>query len=673
MATANYFRLNVFNYLWLLIIPLSYNFWSTDPALYHKFFLIDVSLLALVGLLFTGTKQIQPLTKSTLIFSALYAASILLALPGLILNHVNYADGWFVWLELAVFPVFVLLLCLSGTTGIVQRKAISKIVSWLAVASIVIGLAQYLLEISNTQWTLSAADAVKCTYANKNIFAEVILLTLPFTFFAFTATRKKWYLSVFAATIIMITLTLSRAVFAATLVATVFTAFIYTLANRKQAAIRKYGIAVLVSITMMVIAGYLVKDYTSLGQHLTSFYNNRNTIHERQVLWHSTQQLIQSYPYFGTGLGAWKILSMQYCMLGLRNYTTFFQQPHTDLLWIISEQGIISFIFLALAWMCLVALLFRNIFRKPAEIFNYCLLFGLAGYLVYSNFAFPRERAEHGIFLAFIAAFILSDADTKPSFKLPRAGGFVLAVLLVIAAWWAGNKTMSQVDFLRVLEYREANDLQQELESLNKINSTYYTLDGTATPIAWYRGMVYYAQHDNSAALAEFQEAVKLNPYHAYSLANVGTCLSAAGYNDSAAVYFRRALIYSDGFPNAALNLCALKFSKGEIDSAAWYLSAAHDDLTDARYVKFLNVVTTSLVKKMKDSIDISSETLLTQKFNSLITNPQWQMDIFQKAFKYQRPVKEQIWLDVLWIVKNGDGNTDLADKYMRLLNLSLN
>jgi len=670
MADNTTKRFDIFNYLWLLVIPLSYNFWATDPALYHKFLLIDISLLALLGMLFTGKNKLPALSRQAGIFMGLYTASVLLALAGMQIYQVNNADGWFVWLHLMVFPVFVLLLLMAGNTAEKNTVNIAVIISWLAGISVLVAAVQYAIEISANGWSLAAADALKASYTHKNIFAEVMLLTLPFAFYAFTATRKKMYLLVVAATLLFIGLSLSRAVLSGLVVAALLSAGAYAVANFKQSFSWRYALFIIIAVTVVTAGAYGFVNHTAYGRGLMSFYNYRNTIHERQNIWHATVQLIKTHPFFGIGLGAWKVLNLQYSVLGLRNYVTFFQQPHNDFLWILSEQGIISFVLLAAAWLYLAALLFIRIFRKPAVVFNYCLLFALTGYLVYANFSFPRERAEHGIILAFIAAFILSDSKPASSFALPRFTGFAFALLLTVAAWWAGNKIMSQVYMRNALEYRAENDLQQEFSALQKINSTYYTLDGTATPVSWYRGMVYYMQHNNAAALAEFKEALRYNPYHAYSLANVGTCISAAGDNEGTQQYFRQALAYAPGFPDAALNMCAIKFNKGQVDSAAWYLSMANDSLSDTRYVQFLQVLTNALVKPIMDSAALYAETPLADNCHSLLTHPQWQMDLFKKAFKHKRPVSQQVWMDILWIIKYREKKLYIADKYKKSLSL---
>ena len=668
MKEQTFKRFNAFNYLWLLVIPLSYNFWATDPALYHKFLFTDLSLLAVVAMLLTGKSQLPVLSAQAVVFSGLYFVSTLLALVAMNIYHVNNADGWFVWLHQMVFPVFVLLLLLTGNTRHEHRESISEIIVWLALLSVVVAAYQYGMEISASGWSLVAADAIKGSYTHKNIFAEVMFLTLPFSFYALISTRKKWYALILVTSVIMIALCLSRAVLSAIAIGAVVSGVVYVAANFRQNLQRSYALSAVVVTVVVVAVSYWFINYTGYGRHIISFYNYRNTIHERQSLWHATFQLIKTYPVFGCGLGAWKIVSMQYSMLGLRNYITFFQQPHNDYLWIMSEQGLVSFLFLAAAWVYLLGILLKHIFRKPAEVFNYCLLFALAGYFVYSNFGFPRERAEHGILLAFIAGFILSEEKGKYAIPNQRITALGLAILLIPAAWWAGNKMMCQAYMLNALECRQLNNPQQEFNYLQKINAAYFTLDGTATPVAWYRGMYYYGLHNNVAALAEFEEALKYNPYHAYSLSNVGTCLSAAGDNKGAEEYFRRALTYSQGFPDAALNMCAIKYNKGEIDSAAWYLSSANDTLTDARYVKFLKVLTTALAKPVMDSAMLYAEGPLAENYNSLVTHPHWQMDLFKKAYTYKRPVRAQIWMDILWIIKYEERKPVIADKYQKSL-----
>lgn len=663
---------SIFLWFWLLIIPISFNFWGLDPALYSKFLLLDLSLLIVAGWHILRPAAEYRVSRPLSIFLSLYALYISLSVIGLVLYGINPADGWFVWLHLFTLPAFVLLLCIIDSHIRISRTEVSFVISCLAGISIVIGLFQYLDEISDRHWYLAASDVMRSTYAHKNIFAEVLLLTLPFSVYAGFYDRKNlWSKIISIATLVTILLLLSRAVWIATAVATFATVSMYFIATRKWQP-RWYHI---LGILIGMVACYYIYEWfiwhTNMGDRLADFYQKRDTIRERKHLWGATWQIIRQHPLFGSGIGSWKILNMRYGLVGLRNYTTFFQQPHNDYLWVISEQGFTSFIVAGAAWVLVLSTLLKRLYVQPSDAFLYCLLFALTGYGVYSGLAFPRERAEHMLILAFITFFILSSEDER-SASLSRYLLWPVCILLAAGAWWSGNKMISERHLRNFFEARSQNDIEKEKRELDAISPVYSTLDGTATPIIWYKGMLDFTQGNITEASKDFDQAVKVNPYHLYSLCNVGTCRNLQGDKAGAEKYFKLALDYSPGFPDAALNLCAIKYNEGRIDSAAAYLGMVNDSIADPRYIKSLQVLTHDITQPIIDSVQNHDETAFLKKIRDLQKNPKWQADIFKKAYIHSRTVKEQTLKDILWSLKYQDHDTISAEYYEKQFKQSL-
>ncbi len=161
---------------------------------------------------------------------------------------------------------------------------------------------------------------------------------------------------------------------------------------------------------------------------------------------------------------------------------------------------------------------------------------------------------------------------------------------------------------------------------------------------------------------------MQANPYHVYSLCNVGTCLSLKGDKAGAEKYFGLALDYSPGFPDAALNMCAIRYNEGKTDSAAMYLGMINDTLANSRYVKSLSVVTQAVVETLIDSIIIYDDDAVRQKLIYLLKNSEWQADIFKKAYIHGRSPKRQVLKDILWALKYQDHDTAGADKFEKLI-----
>lgn len=656
MATRSLLAMLIF---WLLIIPLSFNFWGLDPALYSKFLLLDLSLLIVAIWQIFRLTEIR-ISRDVVLFFNIYGLYIALSIPGLILYHINPADGWFMWLHLFTLPVFVLLLSVVDSMVRISREQVSLLISILAGISIVVGLVQYAEEVSSSHWYLAASDVMRSTYAHKNIFSEVLLLTLPFSFYSGFVDRK-WYAKITGiVTVFILILLLSRAVWIATGVAVFMTLSAYFIANRKWVPrwYHFFGLAIGLMACYGLYEWFIWR--TDIGDRLADFYQKRDTIRERKHLWDATWHIIRLHPLFGSGMGSWKILNMRYGIVGLRSYTTFFQQPHNDYLWVLSEQGFIAFIAAGAAWIYILYRLIKQLFAKPSDTFLYCLLFALVGYGAYANLAFPRERVEHMLVLAFVAFFVLSSGEQKVS--LQRYLLWPLCIVLITCSWWSANKMVGEIQLRKFFEARSRNDVGRERSALDAISPTYSTLDGTATPIDWYRGMLEFVEGNADAAAVDFDQAVKVNPYHAYSLANVGTCRNIKGDRTGAEKYFRLALDYSPGFPDAALNLCAMKFNEGQIDSAAFYLGMANDTIADPRYVKSMNVIMQPALRSILDSV--KDEDAFHKKINDLSKNIGWQSHIFKNAYISRRTVKEQSLDEVFWSMRHQDHDSINAEYY---------
>jgi O-antigen ligase len=643
--------------------------------------MVDASLLLAALVLIIRPAGSYEIDRPAMRLLQLYGVYITLSMLGLVLWCINLSDGIFVWLHLFTLPVFVLLLLLIDRRVPIRREEVSVAISCMAGAAIIIGAVQYGMEV-RTGWYLGASDVMRGTFAHKNIFAEVLLLTLPFSLYAGWGSERRRHLpkAISILTILMIGLLLSRAVWIALGAATVLTLAIYLIASGRWVP-RLHHFA---SLLIVIGAGYIAYrwfiKHTDAGDYLAYFYNRRDTVRERQHIWSATWQMIREHPITGSGTGSWKVLNMRYGIVGLRDYRTFFQQPHNDYLWVLSEQGIFAFLAVSAAWIWVAYRLLRQVWARPDDAFLYVLLFALTGYAVYAGLAFPRERAEHMIILAFVVFFVLSESSplapiagsgeghTEQPVVVPRYALYLLCMALAPGAWWSAERIACEIHLRAFFAARDIDDRAEEARQLRQIPHTYYTLDGTATPIEWYRGMLLFTQGRMDSAERHFAYAVGDNPYHAYSLSNVATCMTMRGDIKDATRYYGLALGYSPGFPDAALNLCAISYNAGSIDSAAMYLGMAQDTLINPRYVKFLDVVTRAEIGPLLAATSDSADYVLHEKIVSLLKSPQWQSSIFKKAYISRRNVKEQVLKDMIWSMQYEDHATVNAAKYLNQL-----
>ncbi|MBS1686681.1 MAG: O-antigen ligase family protein [Bacteroidetes bacterium] len=651
-------------WFWLLVIPLSYNFWTLDPALYTKFLLLDISLAA--ALLWLSLRGGLVVAAQTGRFFVPYALYILLSVVSMGIYQTDLPDGIFVWLHFFTLPAMVAVLLLADRHIDIAPRQVAVAISVMAGLACGTAAAQYYEQIMALgAWQLEAGDAAKATFTNKNILAEVMLLTLPFSLYA-AAHGGRWRLPAMlslVATAGVLVITFSRAVWAAGTVATLTTLCIYLYATGRWQP-RWYHAGVLVLGIVVAYAGFRwFVRHTDVGDYIAYFYNKRNTIRERRHLWAATWRLFTQYIPLGSGTGSWRVMNMRYGIVGLRDYATFFQQPHNDYLWVLSEQGVFAFAAAAAAWWYAGRRLLQRIVAQPRDLFLYCLVFGMVGYAVYAAFAFPRERAEHGIILAFIVFFILRGGG-EAVLPLPRYAPLLLAAVVLTGGWYSWQKMWGEVHLRRFFAAREQRDMAAQRAELDAIDPCYFLLDGTATPVAFYSGMLRFAQNDLDGAERDFRAAIRANPYHPYSLCNVATCRSMAGDKAAAERYFREALAYVPGFPDAALNLCAIKYNEHQTDSAAWYLGMAEDTMADQRYVGFVKVVVGAALKGIQQEAAGKYDSIVTLRLSEIEKRPDWERSILRKAYLYHRPLQLQIYQDLDYVIRYQDHDTSAAAKF---------
>ena len=120
-------------------------------------------------------------------------------------------------------------------------------------------------------------------------------------------------------------------------------------------------------------------DIGRLEKHTAGIVTfDQGSTKDRLELWTRTIQLIKEKPLFGHGLSDWKIEMLKYGNKGLvsEDNNTFYQRPHNDFLWIMSETGIIGILlYLAIFILC------PSLYYKDLEIVvtmnNFCFIIRL--------------------------------------------------------------------------------------------------------------------------------------------------------------------------------------------------------------------------------------------------------------------------------------------------------
>ncbi|MCX6831098.1 MAG: O-antigen ligase family protein, partial [candidate division Zixibacteria bacterium] len=138
-----------------------------------------------------------------------------------------------------------------------------------------------------------------------------------------------------------------------------------------------------------------------------------NSSQERLALWSKSWQLFKQHPLSGVGIGNWKVVcpGLGLTRTNAETGDVYFQQPHNDYLWVLTETGVFGLTAYSLIYFLALGYAVRALLRRPSQdeaVFVLLLLFAMICYLVDSFFHYPRERVELVMFSTLILSAIVS-------------------------------------------------------------------------------------------------------------------------------------------------------------------------------------------------------------------------------------------------------------------------
>jgi O-antigen ligase len=535
----------------LFILPFLFSASTIDPALPPRFLAWSLLNFALLIRINFQEKQQDFSMMRRAVFPILicYICISLLSLT----KAVNLVEGIFECLKLFLFSASLYinsLLTDEREHGIV---IVTKAMTVTGMMQAVMGLCQY---YGIAFMFIPGNFGICGTMAHKNLFASALLLTLPFILYGISRFSGFWKITAMMSLLLTgaaIVLSRTKSVWGAMILAGTAVSFI-ALRGRKRSII---AAMCLILLAFLYYYTYSVSSFASLN--------------ERILLWKKSFAMIKENPLLGVGPGQWKILLPKYGRIekelpepdGTRS-EVWFQRPHNDYIWVLSETGISGFICYLSVFLTIFFYIFKLLSHaenRDAKIFALSMLFGITGYMVNAFFCFPKERIVHNVFLTLIMSCILSEYHRK--FKINtiknkllfRNQNLILLTLLIFCIVFSYARLNAEIHVQRALEARKIGDWQRVLSETAQADSRCYNMDPASTPVSFYRGVANFSLGRMSAALDDFKNAYQVHPYHIHVLNNLGTCYALSGDNEKAAEFYRKALAVSPQFRDAIVNL----------------------------------------------------------------------------------------------------------------------
>ncbi|MAD13125.1 MAG: hypothetical protein CMC04_10490 [Flavobacteriaceae bacterium] len=462
--------------------------------------------------------------------------------------------------------------------------------------------------IEDTWHKNKAFDSIAGSMGHKNLLSSIQFLLLPVLIYnLYNKNRFIKILSILSlclATIIFFQ-TQSRAVLGAIIIS--FSVYLFltklSINNVKR---------IFVFLVVLLISGYVflfsLDRLDVFKKEITKSIDFSSS--QRFSLYKSSINLIADNFIFGVGPGNWRIKIWEY---GLYNNTfgdSFAQRPHNDFLWIFSEGGFIA----GLSYVLLFLILLKDsfwLFKNSNNPIFFKLLFCMfIGYGFISMFDFPFERISHLIIFFVLVSMIISQREkNKEIIYLKRS--FLIYFLFIpfcIASIYIGyNRYKGDIYTSKAIAYKQKNNWNQVVKNIDKAYNKYlYSIDGTSTPLLWYRGIANFYKNKLDLAVVDFQNAYSENSNHIHVLNNLATLYEKEGNYNLAKQFYNKSLNVNPTFKEARVNLSAILYNEGD-------------------YLEALNTILGSKVElywkrqQNNDNYDIFLKTIFKSWFNSII------------------------------------------------------
>lgn len=526
-----------------------------------------------------------------------------------LVKAINITEGIHEVLKNFVFVVYVFFASIILVRHAKYINILSKIITIAAILLCIIAYYEY----ARNDFRFESA-----TMANRNLLASAFFLMLPFCFYGLFSFSRFWKIVNLILLIFIffcIFSTKARSVFLGLIISTLILLLVFiflfrniNLSGKTYFSFRRLILYFGISLVIIIL---IVLPLYGRTQKIKDIWSTE-TLKERISLWKKTFKLIEEHPYLGVGSGNWRIVLPSYGLEGLtpRSFTTdFFQRPHNDYLWVLSENGVFGLACYLLIFATVITYIFKLLVKSGDfndKVLIAFMLWGILGYMTDAFFWFPKERIFHSTFLGLMIGIVVSQYQNRFRQKEKRfkaLGLILIAASIIILSLAVINgyiRTKAEIHTKRALYARQMEKWTLVISEINKGYSSFATLDPMSTPLQWYKGEANFFLNNIAEALENYKKAYKVNPYHIHVLNDLASCYELQGHPDEAIYYYQKALEIHPRFENALINLGATYYNCGKYEQALNTLLRCDPNTPDSRLKQYLNTVKGKLDKEKK-------------------------------------------------------------------------
>ena len=532
--------------------------------------------------------------------------------------------------------VNVLLMFLSMAILLFNLKNKGRFISWTL--SIILSIEIYsvlteALEMINSTGVISSGT-LKGVTANRNITAFSIAIKIPFVLYLIESKIKtgirlllttEIFLALFSLSMIQ-----SRASFIAIGIITsgylAIQMILYFKQTKKISQFYRVGY-ILIPLLFAVIVNQVFianKGADALSRAATiSISTNDGSVNQRLRYYQDVLTHLSSNPIFGTGLGNWKLKSIDYDSKDIAGYVVPYH-AHSDFIQLGAELGILGFLLYlgVFFWAVYYVYIFIRYSKSSMEekTFVFLLLIALGVYSVDANLNFPIARPQVLVVWTVIMGLILTyyqnykgatdSIKTKP---ILTPVFLSLAFLCLLPSLYVTNKVYESLKGqMFLLQDFNSNNYNVPLNQIDNIVPDMPNITVTTIPINSVKARYYVNAKKYDKALALLDQGTNANPYLFYSEILKSQIYQEQGKLDSAKVYARKAFF---GLPNNDLhasryiNLINITRDKKALEEAFELLTYKNKPVNWKNYLIIANSINSPkdpiLIERAKKATEI--------------------------------------------------------------------
>ena len=383
---------------------------------------------------------------------------------------------------------------------------------------------------------------LKGVTANRNIAAFSLAIKIPFALFLLHTAKKnliKITLGILLfATLFGLSMISSRASYLAVLLISIlYLGYLgYHYFKDRQGRILLSAGNILVPLLLAIALNQTLfsnaKTASALERASTiSVSTNDGSVNQRLRYYEDVLTHIIANPIIGTGLGNWKLVSIDYDKEDIKGYVVPYH-AHSDFIQLGAELGFIGFflylgIFFFAGYAVIRVLLSSRVSNKE-KTFVFFLLMALGVYTIDANLNFPSARpqvlAPWAIIMGLISFYYIKTkepSEAKPIVKTPQIPAYALGLIgiaLFVPSLSITNTVYKSLQAqMTILQDFNSNQYNIPLSQIENFVPTVPNITVTTIPMDAIKARYYFHYKKYDDAISHLKESTSQNPYLMYS------------------------------------------------------------------------------------------------------------------------------------------------------------